>query len=632
MAFRDKDVADGLYDYLDAGIGPQTVKGDITLVGGDTAGGKVGQMVDHAVDSLFNTLMSRPTNYLSRSSTFKQMYYQRVGELIPFMDDAAQIAAITGAEKAGLSANDLTKLRRRVGQGAGDLSLNDADLVAKGYALDATKKLLYDLTDKNQASDIARVVFPFAEAWKEILVTWAKIGMENPVAIRRGSQVAQGARGAGYFKKDETTGEEMFVYPGSEFITKKLLGVPTPLQGRVQGLNLFSNGSILVPGFGPAIQIPAGKLIPHKPQFDMVRELVVPFGEQETSEGFVESFLPAWYQKVRKAMADPESDRMFGNTVADVAKYLVSTGDYDLSTVDGQEKLSKAAVTKARGLYVIRAMAQFVAPSAPTPEFMAQDKNGNLLTAQKLSQEFRDLQAINYSTAVEQFLDKYGEDALLYIQPKSRGGFNPTDELHSWVRDNPEMAKRYPDVYGYFAPAGGEFAITELDRQIATGERENLTPEEGIKLANARVAQMKYAKAKESVGESPTGPQKQWLREVRDALAEDYPGYEPEKFELGKTEGAIRQLRSALDDPKIAKTDAGQGLAQYMRARDKAMAAAQAQGLAGFGKAKSMAGVRSWLRDIADTITEEHPDFLPLFDRVLDNEMVVDDATGEVAN
>lgn len=629
--FRDPAAGDDLRLFLEEGIGPQTVKGDISLVGRDTAAGKAGAALDHAVDSLFSTLMSKPTNYLSRSTAFRQMYYRRVGELIPFMDTTAQRAAIEAAEKAGLGGHDMARLRRGLSHVGGDLTLEDADVVAKGYALDATKKLLYDLTDKNQASDIARIVFPFAEAWKEILVTWAKIGVENPLVVRRAQQTVGAARGAGYFKKDEATGEEMFVYPGSEFLTSKLLGVPTPLQGRVQGLNLFSNGSVLVPGFGPAIQIPAGKLIPHKPQWDAVRELVVPFGEADTSGGFVESFLPAWYQKVRKAMADPESDRVFGNTVADVAKYLVSTGEFDLSSVDGQEQLSRAAVTRARGLYVIRAMAQFVAPSAPTPEFMARDKNGDLLTAQKLAQEFRDLQAVDYESAVEQFLDKYGEDALLYTQPKSRGGFNPTEDLHEWIRSNPELASKYPDVYGYFAPAGGAFSITELDRQLATGERESLTPEEGVRVANARVAAMKYRKAQESVGDAPTAVQKAWLREVREALVDDYPGYEPEKFELGRTEVAIRQLRSAVNDPKVAKTDAGQALAAYMRARDKAVEAAQAAGYAGFGRANAMAPVRAWLRDIADTLTEEHPDFLPLYDRVLEREMKDDEAVSEVA-
>lgn len=280
---------------------------------------------------------------------------------------------------------------------------------------------------------------------------------------------------------------------------------------------------------------------------------------------------------------------------------------------------------------MIRAMAQFVAPSAPTPEFMARDKNGDLLTAHKLAQEFRDLQAADYETAVEQFLDKYGDDALLYTQPKSRGGFNPTEELHEWIRNNPGLSAKYPDVYGYFAPAGGEFSITELDRQLATGERENLTPEEGVRVANARVAAMKYRKAQESVGTAPSSAQKAWLRDVREALTEDYPGYEPEKFELGRTEVAIRQLRSAVDDPTVTKTDAGQALVAYMRARDKAVETARAAGYAGFGRANAMAPVRAWLRDIAETLTEEHPDFLPLYDRVLEREMKDDDAASEVA-
>src|SRR5690606_12240576 len=41
-------------------------------------------------DRLFGILMERPTNYLSRSPTFKQEYWNRVRELLPFADESAQ--------------------------------------------------------------------------------------------------------------------------------------------------------------------------------------------------------------------------------------------------------------------------------------------------------------------------------------------------------------------------------------------------------------------------------------------------------------------------------------------------------------------------------------------------------------
>lgn len=628
---RGMDLADakarGTLDTLVAeGVGPEFARGDIVLAGRPTSGSKVGGYLNQTTDFLFTALMSRPTNFLSRSPAFRQYYYQRLSELVPFMDDATRTAAIKGAEAAGA---DVTRMRRLAQQykvpESNLLALDEADAVAKAFGLDRTKQLLYDLSERSQASDIARNIFPFAEAWKEVLTRWAAIGMERPQTVRRAQQVMGGARGSGFFTTDPATGEEVFNYPGTAFVTRNLLGVEAPLQGSVAALNLFSNNPF-IPGVGPVVQQSVGKLIPHKPEWDMVRELVSPYGEQQLSE----TFWPAWSKKWRTAMADPDSDRMFGNTVYDVARYLKSTGEYSTDTPAEQERLTSAAIIRARGLYLIRGAAQFVAPSAPSPEFMAHDKEGNLVTAFALTEEYRKLQDANYETAPAEFLRIFGEDALLYMQPKTRGGFAPTDTMHDWVRSNPDLVSRFPRVYGHFAPtAEGEFNMTEYERQIVTGERDALKPDEAVRLAHARVAAAKYRTARERLPARPSATQKAWLASVREALVEEYPGYEPERFERGKIEATIRELYGVVKEPVVARTDAGKGLAKYLAARDKAMEVAKAKDLAGFGKAKQMRGVREWLREVAEAIAAEHPDFLPLYERTLEREMV-DDDTPEV--
>jgi len=485
-------------------------------------------------------------------------------------------------------------------------------------------------------SDITRIIFPFAEAWREILTNWSRLGVENPAVLRRGQQVVEGARGAGFFKKDDATGEEVFVYPGTGFIMKKLTGVDAPLQGGVAALNLFGNNPF-IPGFGPAVQVSVGKLVPDKPQWDMVRDIVTPFGDTDRSDGFVESFLPPWIQKWRTAMDDPESDRQFANTVMDVSRYLVSTGEYSTGTAEEQERLSAAAVQKARLMYFFRGAAQWIAPSAPSPKFLAHDKNGDLVTAFKLTEEFRKLQqpvdkgGVGYENAVGAFLDTYGEDSLLYMQSKSRGGFTPTDRLHEWVRDNPKLASRYKDVYGYFAPVDGDYNMTEQERQLATGEREALTPNEALALGNARVGAAKYRAARERVPARPSSSQKAWLRDVKEALIDEYPGFEPERFVAGENEKKIRELYNAIEEPVIAKSDAGKALVKYLSARDKALESARSKGYEGFGRPKALRSTRSWLRDIAEALSEDHPEFLPLYERVLEREMVDDEPVAKEA-
>lgn len=621
----------GFVDRLEAlageGIGPEKVKGDLIV----TARGRGAGKLDRATEAMFNALMSRPTNYLSRAPAWKQLYWRRAGELLPFMDPAAQKAALKAAVDAKLSRAQRADLRRAAAKGAGELTLDEADVVAKGFATDGTKALLYDLSRRSQWADASRLVFPFASAWAEILRSWARIGMDNPQVARRGQQVIEGARGAGFFYQDETTGQEMFAYPGSEFVTEHLLGVPVRFGGSVQGLNLFS-GSVL-PGFGPIVQLPAGALLPDRPEWDEVRKLVLPYGEVETEGGLVETFLPAWFRKFRQAGLTPlgrDDERQWNNTVFDVARYLVSTGEHNTGSDEAVEDLLDAARDKARVLYALRGAAQFFAPSAPTPAFLNADKSGRAVTAQTLVAEFAKLQDEDYETAVGRFMERFGDDALLFMQGKTRGLFPATAEAGEWARANPDLARRYPATHGYFAPAGGDFDLDAYARQIASGERKPLTPEEAVAAANHRVAAFRYRQARAQVEGRSDAEARAWLRDLREALAAEYPGYEPMPRDLGKRDRVIRELTEAADDPALAETDAGQGLNVYLRARAKAQAAAEELGLASFGKAKKARHLREWLRQVGEATVAEHPGFAALWEQALEPEMV-DDAPEDVA-
>lgn len=611
-------------------VGPTRVKGDLTV---SRPGGPsdVGARMDAALNHMFSALMVKPSNALSRSSTFRQSYYERLSELAPFATDEARSLLVKGATDAKMGRDYLTALRSRIASAprTGTLSLEEADLIAKGHALQATRDLLYDIGDKGQFADQVRLLIPFAEAFKEQVTRWSKIVTDNPRTLRRAQQAVEGARGAGWFFTD-TNGEESFRYPGTAFLSEHLLGVRVPLTGRVQGLSLAGN---LLPGFGPVVQIPAAQLIPNKPEADWVREIFLPFGEPDMEGGFSESFLPAWAKRFHTALVknDPETDRLFANSVMDLAAYMVSTGDYSTDSPEAVDRLMTDATRKAKGLFALRGFAQFFAPSAPSPEFLAADKDGNLMAARKLTEIYAELQAEDYETATQRFLDAYGEGALLLMQPKTKGGARPTDVLDRWVRENPGLRDKYPTVYGWFGPQGGDFSMDFYSRQIRSGEREAVTPNEAVALANHRVAAMAYRQAKDQVDGRTDLPARQWLAKIRGQLLEQYPGYEPMPRDLGKTDRTIRELAHAAKDPKLAATDAGQGITAYLKARAMAAKASTDElGLtSGFGKAKRARYLRDYLRNVADEIAKEHPDFAEVWDLVLSRELADDEPTEE---
>ena len=45
-----------------------------------------------------------------------------------------------------------------------------ADEISKGFALEETRRLLYDLNKRSQFADATRLMFPFVEVYKEVLI------------------------------------------------------------------------------------------------------------------------------------------------------------------------------------------------------------------------------------------------------------------------------------------------------------------------------------------------------------------------------------------------------------------------------------------------------------------------------
>jgi hypothetical protein len=412
----------------------------------------------------------------------------------------------------------------------------------------------------------------------------------------------------------------MFAIPGSEWVTEKFTGVPMKLDMPLMGLNMF--GTVL-PGVGPAVTYPVSKMLPDNPTTDFVRSQVLPFGDPDTGGGMIESLFPSYWRKLQAGLGAHPSDRskrQLMATTRDVAAYLASTGDYDLSTPEGQQRLQDDAKAKGRALFIIRSIAQGVAPSPPSPHFFAKDKTGALHTLYTLQADYRKMQDQNYQTATQRFIDKWGDLAFLSTISRTTGTNATTDKVNNLVRSHPDQAKRFPDVIGLFAP-GGTIDPGEIERQIQAGTRDVVGVEDAITTSNIRLANAQYDQAKAQVGDKPTAQQRQWLWTVQELLVKKYPGYTGTAGDLSKGPGSVAQLIRASEDPVLAKTDAGQGLTIYLQARSQAEAAARAAGLKSFTSAKQMAPWRKWLSDSADAILAEHPDFVDMWDRVLSREV-----------
>lgn len=626
---------------LDQGRGPDFFKVQ------ETVARTVGQheqdvdVIRRAVGTLFDWTLTKGSNTLNRSPDFRIKYWNDAIDLAPQIDNLGRERLLKTLDEVHLPSTVKMNVRAAMANAPreGTLTAEAADAILSRRALDHVQNLLYDLHKRNQIVDVLRLVFPFGEAFKEVLTTWAKLLRDYPQVPRRMQQMWQGAKGAqfdpttglpvgtggvGFFRYDPATRQEVFTYPGSEFLTKMLTGVPVPLVGPVKSLNIVGGG---LPGVGPAISIPAAYFLPDKPKYDDLRRIIFPMGQQGQP---LDVLMPAWARRLKSVLDGPASNRLYANTVFDVARYLNSTGEYDLqgdNAYDEMNRLLIDAKEKAKWLTLVRTAAQTSTPAAPAFNFQVEDKSGNLVLLQKVIDKYREkLKETDDPTAtMDWFIQKFGVDNIFATQAKTTTdksvGLTSTREQRDWARANSAQVDKYPNVWALFAPQGKTFDPAAYDAEIQAGQRTPLTPDEMARRANDRLARIVYDHAQESVAPGKvTAADEAYLRDMRDYLRNNYPGYGPD-YHNRDLPTLIVQLKEALTDPKMARTQAGRGLDYYLQARDMAIEEAKKKGWAWPTTAKDAQYLRDYLTGVAQEASQKWPAFSRMWDQLLSQEV-----------
>jgi hypothetical protein len=619
----------------------------------------------NASDLAFSALMGVPTNKLSRSPVFKQKYWDEVSRLIPHADEATKARILAEAREAGLdkgatrASKQVWRKLERATHGTGDdlLDIEAVDQLAQAYGLDETRKLLYDLSERSQLGDAMKLVAPFGEAWKEVITRWADLATLGPgigralpgKPLRRFQQVIQGARGEGFGEVMDTPevynpetgqyeqkgffyknqwGEEVFVFPGSQFLTREMLGVPIPLTGRVGGLNFMSQ---VLPGLGPVATLPTAWFLQDKPQFRDIQDLLLPFGSpiEEGETGQITQLLtwaPGWLRRGIQGLSgqgfDPDSQGSYNNVVMEMATYLRSVGGYDMTTKAGQQRLMEDAKKKARQFYLIHSLAQFGAPTAPSPEWMTQVKDGRLLATWALRDEYYRLQQEDYDTAAQKFLNRFGPDTALVMQPKTRSttpGLESTREFGDWAREHADLVRDYPNTYGFFGPQGGDHDQAVYVAQIRKGDRERLTPDEWLNASQHTLGSLLMERARRMVGPNRSERERAFLSAVEAAVREEYPGYGDlsGQGQRADIDAQMTELRHLADDATMQDNPTVKALRLYLRAVDMAQGSAEAQGLAHWESAEATIRERVFVRSVAQQLSDRDQGFNFLFSQVL---------------
>jgi hypothetical protein len=626
---------------------------------------RVQQGADGVVEKFFGQLFGRTTAYLDRSPLFRQRYWEQVETILPVVSGEA-VAALRSrvtqtAERLGVKPEQYVgskalwkKLEAVDATRTGRLGLEQIDDFAKGHALDAVKRELYNATDRNNLTDVARVIAPFGQAWGEILQTWTKLVVSDPRILRRANVMVEGAKGAdpdgdgrGFFYKDPQTGQYVFNYPLSDKFIGLLTGPVSQALNKVPVLNRFgsdagavnatltapiqtlSMGFSISPGLGPVAQFPASVILRNVPDTDDLKSFLMPYGSPQLRGTF---FLPSWFQKFTSGVWDsPDTSRVMGQTYVEVVQHLYSSGDYNTSDINDRERMFEDAIGLARTLTVLRSFGQFIGPTRPSVEF----QQGDLPTV-FYAAELRKLQdpeqGGDYDTAVSNFLSLY-PDAVAYLGAKTKsqyGGLDITEAYGKWEEKNAGILKRYRDVGGLFGPFDSTVNMAVFSRQLSQGKRTRQTGREVIDEAEFTAANAIYKQAADKFPGNRTEEQRALLKALRTTLGKKYPGFATlQSYDTRKFDRQLAQLQNAVKDEELAGNPVRDAVANYLSVRDQVLGIAESRGRSSLTSAKD-GDLRDLLRQYGTALVKKYPDFVRLYDRVLAREVESDtDPSGE---
>jgi len=663
------EITQGLLAFMGK-TAPQIVRGEFAEPTASKT--KLSKWWDAVTDSLFTNLMGARTDELSRAPAFKRLYWKKLSDSVEYIDSSLKPQIVTNARKALKDEvvydpklrswlNKIEKSNFNTGTG-GIADIDILDNMIKAWSLDETKKLLYDISTRTRAGESVRFIFPFFNAYTEILQTWGRLSKENALRpVVRLGQFVESAReqnpifdpngSRGFFYKNPINGEEVFGYPGSGIVSDwmfgdlKQEGVDVQFPAYVSSINLVAS---VIPGVGPIIRIPASYLRSSLPEEGAINQFI--FGDFGVKlEGGITGFVkqavgvPAFIDKFVTAYSKggAENERLFANTTIDVYKAMVMAGLVNDSTKEGAEAGMEVAKEYARKIFVYRGLSQFVGPTgaaSPTYSF-TEDKKG-IYFFQTLAQEYRNIKQFTGGDDYEAtriFIERFGLDPTALVTTKSQTiKKRPmTIDGADWRRKNPELYDKFDLTAYYLEPLDdGEFSYDSYWKALQDGDIKPRSIDEWVRAKNRLLGGLAYEnfiRENNLVNNNSAYAQK-LKRNKKIELENTYFGYglklagSAVKPELEET---IDELYTWIDRgtyqpiDMVKDFDAAIAFGIYAKERDWVIGESIKTGATAesFKNSKKLLALRSHLRNVANSLIIEYPDFEPLYRSILEVEL-----------
>jgi len=352
----------------------------------------VNAKVNAWVEEMFDTLGTIPSDELSRHPYFRTKYEREVVRLVSkHIDKSGEV---------NLTQRQLQRIEE----------------TARTKALGETKDLLYDLAEESRFGEMTRLIFPFFNAWQEVLTRWGRLATENPAFVAKTWRLYQApwnfeAIGVTEIVDDEGTKYNVFRLP--EYVSK----IPKSLRPGVLGditeqrnirfskEGLFSMLQSGIPGFGPLLTIPVREAVLADPSLEETVSFMFPLGHPEggLTQRMISGYLPAWQQNVVNWFWEtPTRERMVQSMALQIYVEAEELGKpIDLSDEIAVNQWISEANHRTEQFFIFRAATGLFSPTSTTAVSPYYD-------LMKIAKDYQKKYGVREGDS--RFLAEYGED------------------------------------------------------------------------------------------------------------------------------------------------------------------------------------------------------------------------------
>lgn len=450
------------------------------------------QRVKNRIDEMFTAIGTMPTDTLTRSVVFGTIYKEEMAR------------RMQGYKFTNKETGETYRFNQK--------QLNAIEGESRRYALDRTKNLLYDLSERTRFEEIMSNVMPFFAAYQEVMTRWAGLSVRNPAFVLRASRnfnlFLQN------FDAEDENGNQVFVVRLGELFEGLEAKVPEgiPVFG---GENLFGKTAVLgeyaldfnfksasmvsmgKPGFGPAFTIPVNETVLKTPNAAEIKETLFgkhsPEGDSAGARIIDSVFPTAGSTLISTLFNTREKQRTKSMVMADLQAEYTLNGQV-IETVSDWNDFEDEVDDRTQALLNIRMIANL---GLPIP-YVAKSAHYEIIT--------------EYQTIMRATPDKYdsgkptGSEAadawLLTNHPELwavlgrqtrvatvASGTIEGNEMYEknkeFILDNKAIGSFLTGGLGSSLDVQFEFNAATFRKELATGQREYQTVEEKYKRASA---------------------------------------------------------------------------------------------------------------------------------------------------